>query len=62
MNDYQNFEHQVVAILERENTGSILRIEIDHHTMTGTAPGKLAIDLEKEYQGFKFDEYEVRVK
>jgi hypothetical protein len=59
--DYQEFEKTVIAVLYREPTDSKLRVEIDHHSLTGTSPKEMAHDLELEYPGFTFDGYELKV-
>lgn len=58
--NYQEFDKSVVAVLVRECTKSVLTIEIDQHTMSGTSPGDMARDLEEEYEGFKFSEFFVK--
>jgi hypothetical protein len=61
--EYQDFDKTVVAVLSRPKTQSVLRIEIDNHSLTGTSPAEMAQDIIKEYgpNGWEFDGYELRV-
>lgn len=61
--EYEDFDKTVVAVLSRPKTRSVLRIKLDHHSMTGTSPQQMAQDLIDEYKadGFEFDGYELKV-